>query len=142
MHIGELAERTGFTHDTIRFYGKLGLLPVNRTGNGFKQYTDWHVVRLLQIKYAKAMGFSLQQIRATIDSWETGDLSVADKLSVLHEQLNHLDRAIAEIDQVKAYVRYKIDLIQTGQPDDDLINRFLTDGLPVLVPAGESAETA
>ncbi|CCH51856.1 HTH-type transcriptional regulator hmrR AltName: Full=Copper efflux regulator [Fibrisoma limi BUZ 3] len=139
MHIGELAERTGFTHDTIRFYGKLGLLPVKRTGSGFKQYTDWHVIRLLQIKYAKAMGFSLQQIRETIDSWETGDLSVADKLRVLHDQLSHLDQAIAEIEQVKAYVRHKITVVEAGADD---ISRFLTDGQPALVPAGGLPEKA
>ena len=71
MRIGELCSRTGYNKDTIRFYEKIGLLPVERQGHGFKEYTDWHVLRLLHIKYAKAAGFTLNQMGDLLTNWVT-----------------------------------------------------------------------
>lgn len=63
MHIGELAERTGLSHRTIRHYDEVGLLhPSARTEGGFRLYTATDLTRLLIIRRMKPLGFSLEQM--------------------------------------------------------------------------------
>src|SRR5215468_5002710 len=51
MRIGELAERTGISRETIHFYLREGLLPRPRkAGRNMAFYEDTHVERLLLIK--------------------------------------------------------------------------------------------
>lgn len=104
----QICARTSHSPDTIRFYEKMGLLPVERAGQGFKDYTDWHVVRLLQIKYAKASGFTLAQIRESLELWVTGQLSAAEKQAILAEQVQKIDQARAELQVVRQYLQEKL----------------------------------
>jgi len=40
MQIGELAERSGLSRDTLRFYEKRGLIASLRRPNGYRHYPD------------------------------------------------------------------------------------------------------
>ena len=63
MHIGELAERTGLSHRTIRHYDETGLLPASgRTEGGFRLYTQADLDTLLLIRRMKPLGFSLDEM--------------------------------------------------------------------------------
>lgn len=74
MHIGELADRTGLSHRTIRHYDEVGLLhPSGRTEGGFRLYTDTDLTRLLIIRRMKPLGFTLEQMAellAVVDALE------------------------------------------------------------------------
>ncbi len=62
--IGEVAERTGLSLRTIRYYEELGLVaPSGRTAGGFRLYDDSDVARLLLIRRMKPLGFSLDEMR-------------------------------------------------------------------------------
>ena len=109
MYIRELSARTGFTPDTIRFYEKMELLSGNRQSRqGHRRYDESHVAALLQIKFAKAMGFTLKDMRDKLGDWHTGRLSETDKRAILTAQLLKMDEAAAEIEQVRTYLRAKI----------------------------------
>ena len=63
MTIGEVAKQTALGIETIRFYERQGLIPdPPRRRSGYRQYPDETVARLLFIKRAKELGFSLKQI--------------------------------------------------------------------------------
>lgn len=63
MHIGELAERTGLSHRTIRHYDEVGLLPATaRTEGGFRVYLEDDFERLMVIKTMKPLGFTLEEM--------------------------------------------------------------------------------
>jgi DNA-binding transcriptional MerR regulator len=115
MRVSELSFRTGYSPDTLRFYEKTGLLPVERAGRGYKRYTEWHVVRLLQIKYAKAAGFTLAQIRELLDQWVSGQLSPAEKQAILTKQVQKNDQAMAELQVVRRYLQEKAEAEAAGQ---------------------------
>lgn len=74
MHIGELAERTGLSHRTIRHYDDVGLLPASRTEGGFRVYTATELERLMVIRTLKPMGYSLEEMTRVL---ETIDAAVA-----------------------------------------------------------------
>jgi DNA-binding transcriptional MerR regulator len=97
------------------------LLPVERAGRGYKRYTEWHVVRLLQIKYAKAAGFTLAQIRELLDQWVSGQLSPAEKQIILAEQVEKIDQALVELHIVRRYLQEKVAAEAAGQTVGDAV---------------------
>jgi DNA-binding transcriptional MerR regulator len=61
----EIAELSGITVKTVRYYHEIGLLEEpDRRSNGYKQYEVRHLVRLLQIKRLTGLGVGLTQIAA------------------------------------------------------------------------------
>jgi DNA-binding transcriptional MerR regulator len=72
VHIGEVAERTGLSHRTIRYYEEMGLVePTARTEGGFRLYDEAAIGRLLLIMPMKPLGFSIEQIRALLGALDT-----------------------------------------------------------------------
>lgn len=67
MQIGEVAERTGLSVRTIRFYEESGLVvPSARSQGGFRLYTDEDVARLQRIRRLKPLDFSLEEMREVL----------------------------------------------------------------------------
>ena len=63
MKIGQLAHRAGLRASAIRYYEKLGLLaPPHRVG-GQRRYSPDALDRVLLIRFAGEMGFSLSEIK-------------------------------------------------------------------------------
>jgi DNA-binding transcriptional MerR regulator len=61
----EIAELSGITVKTVRYYHEIGLLEEpDRRPNGYKQYEVRHLVRLLQIKRLTGLGVGLTRIAA------------------------------------------------------------------------------
>ena len=73
--IEELAQETGVSVDTIRFYQKRRLLPPPRREGRIAWYTPEHIERLARIRELQGRGFSLAVIRRLLD----GELDAADE---------------------------------------------------------------
>ena len=92
MQIGQVAERTGLSLRTIRFYEEEGLVvPTSRTEGGFRLYSDDDVARLEVIKRMKPLGFALEEMRellallADLDAG-TGERGLLlDRLRMFHQ---------------------------------------------------------
>lgn len=68
MQIGEVAERTGLSLRTIRYYEEVGLVvPSARSQGGFRLYTEPDVQRLGVIMRMKPLGFQLEEMRQLLD---------------------------------------------------------------------------
>ena len=87
MQIGEVAERTGLSLRTIRYYEEVDLVvPTARSQGGFRLYSEPDVQRLDVVKRMKPLGFQLEEMRellGILDALSTGDDPDRDK---------HLDR--------------------------------------------------
>jgi MerR family redox-sensitive transcriptional activator SoxR len=66
MKIGELASRTGLRTSAIRYYEGVGLLPAPHRSGGQRRYPDDAVYRVLLIRFARNMGFTLGEIRVLL----------------------------------------------------------------------------
>jgi len=62
MKIGVLARRTGLNASAIRYYERLGLLDQPHRVGGQRRYSEDIVHRVLLIRFAATMGFSLPEI--------------------------------------------------------------------------------
>ena len=91
LQIGQVAERTGLSLRTIRFYEENGLvLPTSRTEGGFRLYSDDDVARLEVIKRMKPLGFNLEEMRELLTlladlALAPGDAVLVDRLRMFHE---------------------------------------------------------
>lgn len=63
MKIGELAHRAGVNASAIRYYEQAGLLPAPFRRGGQRIYSAGALDRVLLIRFAGTMGFSLSEIR-------------------------------------------------------------------------------
>jgi DNA-binding transcriptional MerR regulator len=70
MRIGTLAQATGLSRDTLRFYERQGLLQARRQANGYRDYPPEAVEWLGYIRTAQRLGFSLQEIAASLEDVE------------------------------------------------------------------------
>jgi len=68
LAIGTLSERTGCNIETIRYYERVGLLPAPaRSPGGYRLYGADHLKRLTFIRRARALGFSIEEVRKLLD---------------------------------------------------------------------------
>ncbi len=72
LQIGEVADRTGVTQRTLRFYEERGLLkPPTRMDGGFRLYSEEDVSRVEQIKQLQSLlGLTLAEIKEMVEAEE------------------------------------------------------------------------
>jgi MerR family copper efflux transcriptional regulator len=92
MQIGQVAERTGLSLRTIRFYEENGLvIPTARSEGGFRLYSENDVARLDVIKRMKPLGFTLEEMQelltllTDLDSGSGDRTQLLDRLRMFHE---------------------------------------------------------
>lgn len=65
--IGRLAKDTGTNIETIRYYERVGLLPAPaRSQGGYRLYGTEHFKRLNFVRRARALGFSIGEVRTLL----------------------------------------------------------------------------
>jgi MerR family Zn(II)-responsive transcriptional regulator of zntA len=105
MLIGELSKRTGFSHDTIRFYEKKGLINVNkkeRRDNNYKEYPEHVFEQLVLIKTVKELGFTLNEIDEFINAWSEESASCENLTSHLTHKIKRVDEQIELLQKIKS----------------------------------------
>lgn len=103
MLIGELAEQTGLTTKTIRFYEGLGIVaPQSRHANGYREYSSGAVERLRFVKSAQAAGLTLAEVGEILDIKAEGRSSCSHTRGLLHRHLAELDEQLARLAAARA----------------------------------------
>lgn len=98
--IGELARAANISERTIDYYTKLGLIvPEMRTQNNYRLYNHETLARLSRINELKQEKYTLEEIKESLDKWDTfpDDTHVSDKLTHLEIHLLQLEREVREI---------------------------------------------
>jgi len=91
LQIGQVAQRTGLSLRTIRFYEEHGLVrPTSRSDGGFRLYSEDDVARLGVIKRMKPLGFTLEEMHELLTlladlTRSPGDRALVDRLRMFHE---------------------------------------------------------
>lgn len=110
--IAEVADRSGFTPATLRYYEDIGLLaPVGRTAAGYRVYDDSSIERLRFIARAKQLGCTLDEVADLGAAWDGGRCqhvqdrlrtTVATKLSEAHGRIAELTTLAADLQRAAA----------------------------------------
>lgn len=98
LTIGDLAHSTGTKVETVRYYERIGLLPLAaRTTGNYRAYTRPHVERLSFIRRARALGLSIEQVRELLSLADDRGRScqAVDELARVH--LATVERKLADL---------------------------------------------
>ncbi|MEX0799733.1 MAG: MerR family transcriptional regulator [Dehalococcoidia bacterium] len=101
LQIGEVAERTGVTQRTLRFYEEKGLLrPPERMDGGFRLYSEDDVRRVDHIRRLQdLLGITLADIKEMVDAEE------------MLLELKAQYRPDSDVDEKKVQLRKAIDVV-------------------------------
>ncbi|MFT3731746.1 MAG: helix-turn-helix domain-containing protein [Hyphomicrobium sp.] len=96
--IGELARRAGYAVQTLRYYEQIGLMPKPaRSEGGQRRYTDVLLKRLLFIRHARDLGFSIDDIRSLLDLAARPDQSCGSADDIATTHLEAIDAKIGSL---------------------------------------------
>ncbi|HEV8440734.1 MAG TPA: MerR family transcriptional regulator [Methylomirabilota bacterium] len=109
LTIGVIAKTTGVAAKTIRYYEQVGVLPLpGRTASGYRQYTEQGIQQVRFVRRARALGLSLDQLKALTVALDGGSRTamrprllrlVAQHLSTVRRrirELGSLERQLAQ----------------------------------------------
>lgn len=102
MKIGELAQRAGVGIDTVRYYEHERLLPkARRLASGYRVYDLDDVRRLRFVRRAKALGFTLPEIRELLALSSHRDDDMAAMKAAATEKLADVQARLAELNRIR-----------------------------------------
>jgi len=107
MTIGDLARATGTKAETIRYYERIGLLPPpRRTGTGrYRAYAAAHRQRLAFARRARALGFTIGQVRTLLNLTERRESDCGEVDAIAREHLAEVERKLADLATLRDELR-------------------------------------
>ena len=106
MSIGDLAKETGIKVVTIRYYERIGVLPmVKRTSGNYRSYGADHVRRLRFVRRSRDLGFSLDQIRALLRLSAENRSSCAEVCLIAERHRRAVEEKIADLKRLASELR-------------------------------------
>jgi DNA-binding transcriptional MerR regulator len=125
LRIGEIADRSGVTPRTIRYYEELGLLPQGARAQGkHRVYSETDVERLREVtRLRDLLGLSLDELRSMLVAQDerAAIRRRFHETDSREEQLELLDRALPHLDTQLALVRRRVSELQ--ELEADLVER-------------------
>lgn len=123
LRTGELAQRTGVSADTLRHYERRGLLQPKRAANGYREYPEQAVQRVLLVRRALALGIGLDALQTLLKNREQGhppcrqvrELAAA-QLAELEARLLEITTACNDLRALLASWDKQLDVTTSGEP--------------------------
>jgi len=105
---GEVADKTGFTLDTLRYYERIGLLDdIARTSGGRRMFTDDDIAWLGILRCLRDTGMPIAAMRRYAEL-SRDEQTVAERIGLLEEHDLEVERRIAELQAQREHLRRKI----------------------------------
>jgi DNA-binding transcriptional MerR regulator len=97
LTIAEMAERTGVSAHTLRYYERIGLLSVARDAAGYRIYNAGDHARVVFLNRLRMTGMSIRDLRRYIALVAEGEASVPERLQMM---LAHREAVRAQIQEL------------------------------------------
>jgi MerR family transcriptional regulator, redox-sensitive transcriptional activator SoxR len=106
VKIGELASRTGVNASAIRYYEKRSLVPVPYRASGQRRYADEAIYRVLLIRFARDMDFSLEEIKVFLNG--LNDRAPVGKRwkRLAHSKIKQVDETVVRAKRLKSLLEH------------------------------------
>jgi DNA-binding transcriptional MerR regulator len=103
LYIGAVAEKTGLTVDTIRFYEKEKLLKTPaRTFSGYRLYGEDELRTLRFITKAQRLGLSLHEIRQLLEIQRRQGEACGNTSRLIKEKLVQVEEKIRHLSEIES----------------------------------------
>lgn len=114
--INQLSKESGTPIHTIRYYENYGLFKGKKIAavksNNYTYYDEEVEDKLEMIKEAKAIGFSLSEIKVIIDTWHSKKLSIEKRKQILASKIKEIDQKIIHLKEVKKRIANVIKMVE------------------------------
>lgn len=102
LSVSELAELARISAHSVRYYGRLGLLPASgRTSAGHRYYEAAALERLRFIKGAQWLDLSLDEIGELLRLWDTGTCPCGRAEPMLRRRIAAIDQQVVRLQTVR-----------------------------------------
>jgi MerR family transcriptional regulator, thiopeptide resistance regulator len=130
--VGRLARLAGVTVRTLHHYDEIGLLsPHERTGSGYRVYSEADLERLQQILFYRELGFPLEEIAIILDDPETDAVGhLRRQHALLLKRSDQLTGMIAAVEKAMEAAQVGINLTPEERFEvfgDDDPQRYVVD---------------
>lgn len=130
LRIAQVASRSGIPASTLRYYDQIGLVPTDRSSNGYRSYPDGVFDRLRFIDAARTLDLSLDDISTLLRAWENEPCSsVKTQLRpLLTQQLTSVDKTLDTLTELRSHLesaRAHLDVLPDRQDRCDPDCAFL-----------------
>ncbi|TBL73982.1 MerR family transcriptional regulator [Paenibacillus thalictri] len=109
MLIAEVSEKFNLSHDTLRYYERIGLIPrVNRNKSGIRDYTAEDCKWVDFIKCMRGAGLPVEVLIEYVDLFQQGDATLETRKELLVDQHSQLATKMEDMKKVLERLEDKI----------------------------------
>jgi DNA-binding transcriptional MerR regulator len=110
LSIGQVADRTGLSIHTLRFYEREGVLvqPVRRAAGGRRVYTEHDIDWLTLCTILRGAGMPLPDIRRYAELVQAGDGNEPERLDLLRRHEQRILDQRQQLDRCLDLIKFKI----------------------------------
>jgi DNA-binding transcriptional MerR regulator len=109
LSIAEVAERTGVTAHTLRYYERIGLLDVPRDDAGRRAYTEADLSRVVFISRLRLTEMPIRDIQTYFTLVDDGPGNEDQRLALLEAHRDRVKERIDELQVALGVVEFKIE---------------------------------
>lgn len=132
LSVGTLAQRSGLTGSTIRYYERIGLItPDGRTTGNYRYFTGETLERLQFVRAAQASGLSLEDVRALLEFRDGVVAPCPEVKAVIEARLGDVTRQMKHLRHLQTLLKgYAAACEKTGPGAPCPVLIKLTPGTP------------
>jgi DNA-binding transcriptional MerR regulator len=108
LSIAEVVERTGVSHDTLRYYEKEGLLSPPRDPGGRRRYREIDVGRVVFITRMRQSEMPIRTLQRYVALVEEGPATEPERLAIMEAHRDAVQARRAELDEALGMIEFKI----------------------------------
>lgn len=119
VRIGELAKASGVSTRALRYYEQRGLLKPRRQENGYREYDESAVTRVLNIRALLDAGLNAESIRmmnACLDEDPDHAPVCLEAIAVYEQRLRVVREQVTALTEVQRKLEDRLRQLRTGVP--------------------------
>jgi len=114
MTIAEICERFSLSHDTLRYYEKIGLIPtIQRKSSGIRDYSEEDCKWIEFIKCMRSAGLTIEFLSEYVRLFKEGDSTLDKRRNLLIDQREQLRVRMREMQETLDRLDRKVERYDT-----------------------------
>ena len=110
MTIKEVSEKYNISQDTLRYYGRVKMIPkVTRTGGGIRDYQEKDLRWVELAICMRSAGLPIEVMIEYLELFQLGDKTIPARLNLLNHQMQILTEQRKQLDATMDKLAYKIE---------------------------------
>ncbi len=131
--IGEIANLTGITISTLRYYDREGMFPdMERSNGGIRIFSENELSRIRIIECLKSTGMPIKDIKEFLIWCQEGDASLHKRQKMFHDRLKEVENQIEQMKENLNIIKYKCWYYDKAVTDgtEEIVKNLSDDQIP------------